>query len=242
MIHSEVADGASDPELSFDRNVTIVRSLEDIRPAAEALRDIARAIGDFQVAPCANLASKDPMVDADGNVLASDVFGWPDSEEVWWKQPLVALNSPLPRACRYESEVFWSSATAIHARQPNRLLQEIDLTKFVDHVGAASVICVPVHLPFGQIGAVSFSPPDLDTDDLSDEYAQYGSALEEFSRRFIAGYVKATDRRGWIPADCKLTKREVECLRWAALGKTDQEIAMLLSRSCATVRRRRARS
>ena len=25
-------------------------------------------------------------------------------------------------------------------------------------------------------------------------------------------------------------------MRWAAVGKTDQEIAMLLSRSCATVR------
>jgi DNA-binding CsgD family transcriptional regulator len=34
----------------------------------------------------------------------------------------------------------------------------------------------------------------------------------------------------------RLSKREVECLRWAALGKTDQEIAMIMSRSCATVR------
>ena len=176
------------------------------------------------------------MIDKDGAVLAADVFGWPDDEDVWWRQPLVALNSPLPRACRYESEAFWCNGEGVHTRQPNKLLEELDLAKFEHYVGAASIICVPVHLPFGQIGAVSFSPPDPDKDDLSAEYKAYGYALEDLSRRFIAGYVKATDRRAWIPANCKLSKREVECLRWAAVGKTDQEIAMLLSRSCATVR------
>ncbi len=38
------------------------------------------------------------------------------------------------------------------------------------------------------------------------------------------------------PRDCKLSKREVECLRWAAVSKTDVEIAMIIRRSCATVR------
>src|SRR3546814_17340441 len=42
--------------------------------------------------------------------------------------------------------------------------------------------------------------------------------------------------RQWLPADCQLTKREVECLRWAAVGKTDKEISLILARSHATVR------
>ena len=33
-----------------------------------------------------------------------------------------------------------------------------------------------------------------------------------------------------------LSKREVECLRWAAVGKTDFEISMIMLRSRATVR------
>lgn len=45
-----------------------------------------------------------------------------------------------------------------------------------------------------------------------------------------------TSHRPWIPKNCRLSKREVECLRWAAVGKTDVEIAMILGRSCATVR------
>jgi DNA-binding CsgD family transcriptional regulator len=40
----------------------------------------------------------------------------------------------------------------------------------------------------------------------------------------------------WIPSDCRLSKREVECLRWAAIGKTDKEISLILALSHATVR------
>ena len=50
------------------------------------------------------------------------------------------------------------------------------------------------------------------------------------------GCVKALRTRQWLPADCQLTKREVECLRWASIGKTDKEISMILGRSHATVR------
>jgi DNA-binding CsgD family transcriptional regulator len=228
--------GEKDAALRYDPTLTVISNVEDIRPAAEALRDVAASLGGFQVAATANLAAKAPMTDAYGRILARDVFGWPDDETAWWKRPLVALNSPLPRACRYEGEAFWCNTDGFYPRQPNKLLDEIDLSKFVDFVAASSVICVPVHLPFGQIGAVSFSPPDPNTHDLSTPFKQYGYYLEDLARRFISGYVKAMDRRAWIPADCKLSKREVECLQWAAVGKTDQEIATLLSRSSATVR------
>lgn len=56
------------------------------------------------------------------------------------------------------------------------------------------------------------------------------------THRFIAGCVKALRTRQWLPVDCQLTKREVECLRWASIGKTDKEISMILGRSHATVR------
>ncbi|PNB42319.1 helix-turn-helix transcriptional regulator, partial [Pseudomonas sp. FW305-130] len=39
-----------------------------------------------------------------------------------------------------------------------------------------------------------------------------------------------------LPAHLRLSKREVECLRWAAIGKTDFEISMIIGRSRATVR------
>ncbi len=39
-----------------------------------------------------------------------------------------------------------------------------------------------------------------------------------------------------LPKLVTLTKREQECMRWAALGKTSSEIAIILDRSPETVR------
>jgi DNA-binding CsgD family transcriptional regulator len=75
-----------------------------------------------------------------------------------------------------------------------------------------------------------------DRDDLTAEFAQYGDLLGLFAHKFIASYVKVMDKQHWIPSDICLSKREIECLRWAAVGKTDSEIATILSRSCATIR------
>jgi DNA-binding CsgD family transcriptional regulator len=220
----------------IDYSKVSIRDVNDILSAAKAFRDIALELGGFQVAACDNIASKYPMEDADGEVLASSVFGWPETTNTWWKRPIVALNSPLPRACRYESEAFWVNQEKFFPRQPNRFLDEINLAKFREFVGSNAVICVPIHLPFGQLGAVSFSPTDPETSNLSEQFEKYGYILEDVSRRFISGYVKAMHQRVWIPVNCKLSKREIECLRWASIGKTDKEIAFLLSRSCATVR------
>ena len=174
--------------------------------------------------------------DADGNILAMDVFSWSDREDSWWRRPQIALNSPIPRICRYESDPFWCNEKGVNTRVPNVLLEDINLTKFSEHVQPKAIICVPVHMPFGQIGAVSFSLKDLDKEDLSEEFEKFSHSLEILSRAFITGYVKVTDERNWIPKDCRLSKREVQCVSWAALGKTDKEIATILSRSCATVR------
>jgi DNA-binding CsgD family transcriptional regulator len=225
------------PDFRSGRHIpTTIGALADIRPAAEALRDLAQSIGNFRVAACANIASKLPMCDEHGEVLACSVFGWPTSKEQWWKKPLLALSSPLPFACRYESEPFWANTRGIYTRAPNPLLDQIDMSHFDDDVNAPAVIVVPVHLPFGQIGTVSFSPIDGGRDDLSQEFDLYADTLEYHARRFINGYSRVTSQRPWIPKNCRLSKREVECLRWAAVGKTDVEIAMILGRSCATVR------
>lgn len=215
---------------------TAIMSPADIRPAAEALRDIARELGNLRAAAHPNIASKSPMCDADGETLADKVFGWPASKEQWWKKPLLALSSPLTFACRYENEPFWANAGGIRTRAPNPLLDQVDLSLFAEEVNAKAVIVVPVHMPFGQIGVVSFSPLNNRREDLSQEFDLYADRLEYHARRFINGYNRVTSQRPWIPKNCRLSKREVECLRWAAVGKTDMEISLILNRSCATVR------
>jgi DNA-binding CsgD family transcriptional regulator len=217
------------------RRVTIL-GLKDIRPAAEALRDIAWARAGLRVAVADNIASKTPLMDDEGAVLASEVFGWNAPHERWWADTRLALSSPLPRACRYEAEPFWVNAEGFRTRQPNRYLEAIDLANFEKRAMTKAAIVIPIHLPFGQIGAVSFNSPDPDRTDLSADYDAHSDELGLIAYRFVAGCVKAMRTRQWLPADCQLTKREVECLRWASIGKTDKEISMILGRSHATVR------
>lgn len=213
-----------------------IRSMEGIRPAAEALRDSVWSLTALRIAPCANIASKEPMVDEDGNILASEVFGWCDPSERWWERPQLALTSPLTLACRYESEPFWCCADGIHTQQYNPHLAGLDLTDFFERAMTVAAIVVPIHMPYGQIGAVSYQPAVPEKDGLGAKFAEFGDLLGMMARKFICSYVKVMDKAQWIPSDVKLSKREIECLRWAAVGKTDSEIALILARSCATIR------
>lgn len=217
-------------------NAVRIASLEDVRRAAEAFHRIAVEQAGMRVAPSHNIAVKETPVDAQGAILAKEVFGWDGEGEQWWQSRRIALDSPIPTACRYESEPFWVNALGFHTRQRNHYLDAIDLSNFEQRAMTRAAIVVPVHLPFGQIGAVSFNPIDPAKVDLSEDFERHGDACGLLARTFIGTYVHAISHNQRLPAGSRLSKREVECLRWAAIGKTDLEISMIMSRSRATIR------
>lgn len=212
-----------------------VKSAEGVRPAAEALHRIASDLG-MRAAPAHDIADKRTPVDADGTMLATTVFGWDTDDRAWWRNSRIALDSPLTTACRFESQPFWVNAEGFRTREPNAYLSSIDISNFEQRAMTWAAIGVPVHLPFGQIGAVSFNPLDREKTDLSEEFERYSDALGLLARTFIATYVQVMGSAQALPPGSRLSKREVECLRWAAIGKTDLEISMIMSRSRATVR------
>ncbi len=211
-----------------------IRCPEDVRRVAEALHGLAMA-HDLRAAPAHNIADKRTPTDAEGNILARDVFGWTD-RKAWWRNSRIALDSPITSACRFESEPFWVNAGGFRTRQPNHYLSAIDLANFEARAMTRAAIVVPVHLPFGQIGAVSFNPVDPSIDDLEQLFLTHGDALGTYARTFIASYVHVMGSVQALPPGTRLSKREVECLRWAAVGKTDLEMSMIMNRSRATVR------
>ena len=212
-----------------------IRRMEDINPGARALAMLARE-RDFRVATCDDISSTAPMVDAEGTIINADIFGYTGEGEQWWEDRRLALHSPLASASRYESEPFWVNAQGFHGAWGNKYLEQIDLSDFENEVLGRSTMVIPVHLPFAQISTNCFSPLDNNKTDLAADFAEHGQLLSAAVRRFISGYVQVMRDKHRIPSDCSLSKREVECLRWAAIGKTDMEISMILERSHATVR------
>jgi DNA-binding CsgD family transcriptional regulator len=233
VVELRTPQGREALELLLD-SVTITRP-DDIHDAAVALARIAQERG-MQIAVCDDISSKEPMVDAEGTILNADVFRWLDDGARWWEDHRLALHSPLPRACRYESEPFWVNRDGFNTCWRNSYLGEIDLADFEKRSLCKAAIVIPVHLPFGQISASSFISMDRQKEDLSAEFVEYSALFAMVTRRFVAGYVQAHRTKRRIPSDCVLSKREVECLRWAAIGKTDKEISMILNRSHATIR------
>ena len=207
----------------------------DIRRAAEALHALSMERG-LRAAIAHDIADKRTPVDLEGNVLAREVFGWSDNEKVWWRNSRIALDSPLTSACRFECEPFWMNRDGIHSRLPNPYLEQMNLANFEKRALTRAALVVPVHMPFGLIGVASFNPLDADKTDLSDVFEAHAEVLAHHARTFISDYALVMGTEQALPAGSRLSKREVECLRWAAIGKTDLEISMIMSRSRATVR------
>lgn len=224
------------PGLLFDPAEVRIRDAQDIGRAAIAVARYAHDFGRFRAAICSNIASTRPMTDIAGHVLASSVFGWDAKRQCWWGDRSLALRSPIPQVCRYESEPVWANADGARKHGPSAFLDALDFSMLDGAQAVRAVIIVPVHLPFSQIGVASYSCLDDDRIDLSAEYEQYGPTLQLMTQIFIGSYVQIMDANDHIPRNCGLTRREAECLRWAAIGKTDTEIAELISRTHGTVR------
>ncbi|MFA7586468.1 MAG: helix-turn-helix transcriptional regulator [Novosphingobium sp.] len=177
------------------------------------------------------------MQDDQGNVLATHVFGWADRPgEAWWKISRLAFSSPLALACRFENEPMWANALGIRTITPNPQIQQIDISDFARRSMTASAIVLPVHMPFGLIGAASLVPVDQSRVDLSEDFERHADMLGTAVRRFVTSYSRVMGAKARMPLGNDLSSREVECLRWAAVGKTDLEIGMIMSRSRATIR------
>lgn len=88
---------------------------------------------------------------------------------------------------------------------------------------------VPIHGPGGYQGVVSLASPtplDLSAGELGVLHAMCVQVHDRC--RAAAGFGVM------LPPQVKLTRREIECLQWVAVGKSDREIGEILRVSAAT--------
>lgn len=209
----------------------------DLLAEAEALaREIAATgarIGLPNLAAATDISSAQPPMGADGRPLAETIFRWIDPDLRYWEDHAFALKAAFIHASRACAEPFYFTGGRFASWRPNRALDAITDEGPIDTYGVGAAIVSPIHLPGGVIGAVIWATPDQSLD-VAAVFAAHAADLHIQALRFVATYEDAIGGPDAPPA--RLTRREIQCLKWAAAGKTDAEISEIVEISLPTVR------
>jgi DNA-binding CsgD family transcriptional regulator len=213
---------------------TRLRAAEDLVAGAECLNDIGCALGMPHPAVIDDYSSNRLLTVADGRALVS-ILGWDlEPVEQWFSQRLHQV-SPIAAACRISTQPFaWDAAAVAEAvgERRNRSIQ----WPLMPEQGYYGGITVPVHLPRGRTGSVSWYSRNPKID-LSERLAAHGDVLLLAAHRFMGLVYKVrAEPASAVEGLTQLSERELECLTWAALGRTDTEIGSMLHRSPTTAR------
>ena len=155
--------------------------------------------------------------------------------ELWRGQGYYRID-PVQQVCINSAVPFaWS-----HLVEENRI-DERPLTRehapVVQYLKDSRLTCgatVPIHLADRGLATVTAIRIDPERTFIRDAKRQLGtfSLLAHHTHKAAYRTFSEDERRcGFM----RLTERELECLRWAAQGKTARDIAVILDRSLATV-------
>ncbi len=186
------------------------------------------------IAAASDIGDPHPLRDKDGRILAETKFRWIDPKLEYWKDPAFALRSGFILAVRHCSEPFFFSDGAFRSWRRNYALDAINHEAEFDTYGVASAIICPCYSPRGVVGAVVWASDDPNTK-VGEVFERQAAELHTLALKFLSTYRDA--RAGAQAANLvDLTRREIVCLKWAAAGKTDAEIATIIGVSQPTVR------
>lgn len=199
---------------------------------AAGLIEAGTAAGLPYVAAQSDLGDPAPMADREGRPYAARL-PWPAAEHGYWRNRRLALQATFLHAARVFAEPIWYADGRLGSWRPTHLLDGVDCSRVPETFGYSGALIAPVHLPGGQVGAVVWvatAPLDM-----AAVFAAHAEPLFARATRFLAAHAElaATRRRG-LPVP--LSAREVQCVRWAAAGKTNAEIGTILTLSVSTVR------
>lgn len=153
------------------------------------------------------------------------ISNWPPELLRAYDDMKLLSNSPIIKAVRNSNRpVEWELEEINSGRGASEVDRSIELFR---SFGMLSGVYFPTYNAAGKKGAVSFSG---DRNALSDEERAilHLLSLYAFNHASLLTYDTTT-------APPQLTPRELECLGWAAHGKTNSEIGTILSISESTV-------
>ena len=207
----------------------------DLVAAAGCLKAIGQCIDMPHPAVIDDYSSNRLLTVEDGRALTS-VLGWEADFVEQWVDQRLHLVSPIAAVCRMSTRPFaWDAQTVANAVMDSRGHSTIHwpLTPARGFYGG---ITVPVHMPRGRTGSVSWYARE-ETVDVAGTLERHRDLLLLAAHRFLdLAYSSRVESEPAIDAPTLLSERELECLTWAALGRTDVDIGTIIHRSPTTAR------
>lgn len=201
---------------------------------ARQIEAVGREMGLPYIAVSADIGSPDPVLDLDGKPYAETLFRWVDPELRYWEDRGFALRAHVLHAVRQCAEPFYLAHKRLATWRPHASLEVFNAMAPTERFGVNSAIIAPAYLPGGVMGAIVWASPDEDLD-VAAIFAERAGELHTLALKFVATHNDLASRR--IPVTpAPLTRREIQCLKWAAMGKTDADISEIMHISLPTVR------
>lgn len=183
-------------------------------------RDFSEALG-FQHFV---YALRVPTQFADARLILIDGYP-PEWVKHYFEQHHFDADPVMAYCAQHVVPLCWSDLTLEPGSHAERMMQEAAA------FGLRDGISMPLHSPQGELGILSLAV------DAAPDKARAICQNAVVQVHMLAGYLHEAVRRvsglldNGVPV---LTSREIECLRWAADGKTSGEIAQLLGLSEST--------
>ncbi|MFC3712177.1 LuxR C-terminal-related transcriptional regulator [Sphingoaurantiacus capsulatus] len=207
---------------------------QTVEALVDAVADVGAANGLPFVAAQSDLGDPGPMSDAHGQPYGEQRLRWIDEASPYWRNRRLALDAQFLNAARVTAEPFFYTGGKLASWRPTALLDGFDCHNVTEATGIAAAIIAPAHLPRGRLGAVVWvarHPIDVRA-----VFAAEAERWQALALKLVAAHAEVTTKRPLTGKLKTLSRREVQCLRWAAAGKTDGEIGIILGLSVSTVR------
>ena len=206
----------------------------DVDRLAVRVQETGDAIGLPCVAVSADIGSPEPVRNSSGAPFAETLFRWVDPDLRYWEDRGFALRSFFIQAVRVCSEPFYYAHGRLETWRRNAALDAMNRLGPDERFGVGAAIIAPAYLPGGVIGAVVWATADADFP-VEPTFSGHAPALHALALHFVAAaHDQAARRSNATPM--QLTRREIQCLKWGAAGKTDAEIGLIMHISVPTVR------
>jgi len=209
-------------------------SERDVHALAMEVVKLGNRAGLPYIAASADVSDPNPMLDKDGSPYAESLFKWFDPDFHYWDDRTFALRSGFIQAARICAEPFYFDGKALKSWRTNRALDVFNENAEYDAYGVASAIICPCYMPYGVLGAIVWAG-DKAVADIAKTFIAHAASMHQLTLKFLSAY-RENDSHIALPELVDLTRREIQCLKWAAIGKTDSEIATIMGISVPTIR------